>query len=85
MSKNENELRSLNQELPTLYVEELENRLETDPLAVGGLLDEIMPLKCETNDGSCVINGGDCNENSGDCVGNSQDCTDNNNNCTVNV
>lgn len=34
MEQNEKkELRSLNVELPTLYVEELEQRLETDPLA----------------------------------------------------
>ena len=33
------EINSLNQELPTLFVDELEQRLETDPLAVGGLLD----------------------------------------------
>ena len=33
------ELISLNSELSELYVEELEQRLETDPLAVGGLLD----------------------------------------------
>ena len=39
MEQNEKkELRSLNVELPTLYVEELEQRLETDPLAIGGLL-----------------------------------------------
>lgn len=30
---------SLNSELPSFFVEELEQRLETDPLAVGGLLD----------------------------------------------
>ena len=47
MEQNEKkELRSLNVELPTLYVEELEQRLETDPLAIGGLLSEIsMELK----------------------------------------
>lgn len=33
------ELISLNSELSELNVEELEQRLETDPLAVGGLLD----------------------------------------------
>lgn len=39
MEQNEKkELRSLNVELPALYVEELEQRLETDPLAIGGLL-----------------------------------------------
>lgn len=33
------EMVSLNSELPQLYVEELEKRLETDPLLIGGLLD----------------------------------------------
>ena len=32
------ELNSLNAKLPPLYLEELEQRLETDPLAIGGLL-----------------------------------------------
>lgn len=39
MSKKEREICSMNRELPALYAEELEMRLETDPLAVGGLLD----------------------------------------------
>lgn len=39
MRKNEKTaLISLNAELPSLFLEELEQRLETDPLAVGGLL-----------------------------------------------
>ena len=37
------ELISLNSELSELNVEELEQRLETDPLAVGGLLDLASP------------------------------------------
>lgn len=37
MNNNKEELRSLNQELPTLFVEELENRLETDSFAVSSL------------------------------------------------
>jgi hypothetical protein len=32
------ELHSLNEELPQLYINELEQRLETDPLAIGSLL-----------------------------------------------
>ncbi len=32
------ELRSLNEELSPLYINELEQRLETDPLAIGNLL-----------------------------------------------
>lgn len=67
MKVNKEELRSLNQELPALYAEELEMRLETDPLAVGGLLDEIMPLGCDENTGSCTLNFGDCGENQGGC------------------
>ncbi len=39
MEKNEKkELRSLNEEFPPLYINELEQRLETDLLAVGSLL-----------------------------------------------
>ena len=39
MEQNEKkELRSLNVELPTLYVEELEQRLETDPQGNAGLI-----------------------------------------------
>lgn len=36
--KKSKEMRSLNAKLPTLYLEELEQRLETDPLTIGGLL-----------------------------------------------
>ncbi|MBQ4633267.1 MAG: hypothetical protein IJB46_07990 [Prevotella sp.] len=68
------ELRSLNQELPALYAEELEMRLETDPLAVGGLLDEIMPLSCTENYGSCQVNTGHCDENFAYCGKNSANC-----------
>lgn len=39
MLKKTTEICSMNKELPVLYAEELEMRLETDPLAVGGLLD----------------------------------------------
>lgn len=39
MLEKTREICSMNKELPALYAEELEMRLETDPLAVGGLLD----------------------------------------------
>lgn len=40
MKKGKNEeFISLNEELPQLYVEELEQRLETDPLMLGSLFD----------------------------------------------
>lgn len=47
------ELRSLNAKLPPLYLEELEQRLETDPLAIGGLLSanfnlDACDIYCET-------------------------------------
>jgi len=32
-------LKALNKELPQFFLEELEQRLETDPLSVGGLFD----------------------------------------------
>lgn len=36
---NKNEIISLNSEISEFQLRELEKRLETDPLAVGGLLD----------------------------------------------
>lgn len=77
MKVNKEELRSLNQELPALYAEELEMRLETDPLAVGGLLDEIMPLACGENTGSCGENTGNCGENAQNCASNTASCAKN--------
>lgn len=74
MKANKEELRSLNQELPALYAEELEMRLETDPLAIGNLLDEIMPLSCGENSGSCGDNTGHCGENSSHCGVNRSSC-----------
>jgi hypothetical protein len=38
-SKENKELVSLNSQLPKFFVEELEERLETDPLMIGGLFD----------------------------------------------
>lgn len=84
MKVNKKELRSLNQGLPTLYAEELEMRLETDPLAVGGLLDEIMPLDCKENSGSCGLNFANCTENKGGCALNFGGCEDNDSGCGVN-
>lgn len=59
--KEKTELLSLNAELPSLYLEELEQRLETDPLAIGGLLSVDMAddscSYCECN-GHC---GQKCN------------------------
>lgn len=75
MEKKE-ELRSLNAKLPPLYLEELEQRLETDPLAIGGLLsaswdaDGCTQCDCNGNcDGqceNCIKCGcnGHCNEQS---------------------
>lgn len=39
MKKNENEMLSLNSEFSEFELQQLEVRLETDPLAAGGLLD----------------------------------------------
>ena len=42
MAKQTNkEIRSMNEGLPILYVEELEQRMETDPLAISNLFDQI--------------------------------------------
>lgn len=66
MEQNEKkELRSLNVELPTLYVEELEQRLETDPLAIGGLLSGNIDVYADSCRVACGI---DCDEyNCDDC------------------
>lgn len=58
------ELNSLNAKLPPLYLEELEQRLETDPLAIGGLLS---PTSWDADNctGQCGCNG-QCN---GQCTG----------------
>ena len=85
MKSDKIELRSLNQELPVLYAEELEMRLETDPLGVGNLLDEIMMLDCSGNSGSCGTNSGDCDGNSGGCGENSCDCKGNSESCGTNL
>lgn len=84
MESSKIELRSLNQELPVLYAEELEMRLETDPLAVGSLLDEIMMLACNGNSGNCGSNTADCSGNSGSCGENGNNCTGNSASCGTN-
>ena len=66
------ELPSLNVELPTLYVEELEQRLETDPLAIGGLLsgdfDGVEAYSCgkDCDEFTCDVHCDDhCSEHCG--------------------
>ncbi len=59
MKTKKTELRSLNEELPALYAEELEQRLETDPLGVSGLLNEYVSEQ-ELN----VSSMDDCGEHS---------------------
>ena len=61
------ELNSLNAKLPPLYLEELEERLETDPLAIGGLLSSAN-FDAEDCVGQCGCNG-ECN---GHCSCNDQ-------------
>ena len=63
MQNEKRELRSLNEELPTLYVEELEQRLETDPLAVSGLWDtnSLDTLGCNGDVDVCKPDFSDCN------------------------
>lgn len=74
MNTNKEELRSLNQELPALYADELEMRLETDPLAIGGFWEEIMPLVCGIDQGTCGIDDGYCGENFTNCGKNQSIC-----------
>lgn len=42
--KTKKEIHSMNDGLPVLYAEELEQRLETDPLGVSNLFDQIAEL-----------------------------------------
>lgn len=57
-----NEIISLNSEISEFQVKALEKRLETDPLAVGGLLDVNMndddAELCSSNDDDCEKCGG---------------------------
>ncbi|TGX81335.1 hypothetical protein E5358_10925 [Palleniella muris] len=48
----EKEIVSLNKELPQFFLEELEERLETDPLSVGGLYD--LEASSDSGDDFCL-------------------------------
>lgn len=66
-TKKEKRVNSLNEVLPDFYVEDLEKRLETDPLLAGGLVD------VDSSSDACIIestcNGdGGCTEKSS-CLG----------------
>jgi hypothetical protein len=51
MSKDS--VQSLNQELPEFYLEDLEQRLETDPLSVGALMNIGAPGAEDGDSGYC--------------------------------
>lgn len=55
MKRNVNEMFSLNSEFNEFELQKLEERLETDPLAVGGLLDLFHPeaMACGSIDIYC--------------------------------
>lgn len=55
MKEKKNELRSLNEELPAFYLDELEQRLETDPLAIVALLN--MDSSDSSDECICICNG----------------------------
>lgn len=55
MKEKKKELRSLNEELPVFYLEELEQRLETDPLAISALLN--MDYSDSSEACFCMCNG----------------------------
>ena len=55
MKEKKNELRSLNEELPAFYLDELEQRLETDPLAIAALLN--MDSSDSSDECICICNG----------------------------
>lgn len=70
--KETKEMRSLNTELPTFYMEELEQRLETDPIAVNGLLAQASNIDIDSAsriscDHYCDIHcGDDCSDYCGE-------------------
>lgn len=51
--RENNEILSLNSQLPQFFVEELEERLETDPLMIGGLLN-VSGMEAE-NQAPCIF------------------------------
>ena len=62
MEKN-NKIQSLNNVLPEFYLDDMERRLETDPLTMGGLVDldvdedvcsNYQYCECNTLDNVCV-------------------------------
>lgn len=66
MKSIKGKLVSLNTEMSELQLQELEQRLETDPLAVGGLLDltsNASPNSDVNTLGSCLWDN-ECNEHS---------------------
>ena len=66
MEKNKIKINSLNTVLPEIYLDEMERRLETDPLTLGGIVDLI------DEEGSCGCHGNSgcqCNKLGESCVG----------------
>lgn len=62
MLEKKQEIQSLNQGLTALYAEELEQRLETDPLGLGGMLSDlsgVAPLSICEGEGVLYGSGGD--------------------------
>ena len=57
--KNSKKTKALNARLPELYLENLEQRLETAPITSGGLLS----VENDSNDEDCIIAGCNCNCN----------------------
>lgn len=64
------ELTPMNTELSEFFVEELEQRLETDPLIVGGLLDLFTSShQGEIGSVSLACNINNCDTHQGDLIG----------------
>lgn len=64
------EIRSLNEGLPVLYAEELEVRLETDPLGISNLFDQIAEINDDSSQSRINCNDyckSDCTEYCNDC------------------
>lgn len=65
--ETKNKIMPLNTALPEFYLEEVEQRLETDPLTLGGLVDlDFESANCVGNTScACDLNNGVCTGKAG--------------------
>ena len=64
--KENNKIQPLNSTLPEFFLDDVERRLETDPLTLGGLVDLIDPSEAEP---LCVnVSTCSCHNHEGSCI-----------------